>query len=676
MKALDLFCGAGGASAGLHRAGFDVVGVDIRRQPRYPFEFHQADALDYPLDGFDLIWASPPCQGYTCMRAPGVKGAPRLIGAIRDRLIASGAIWVIENVEAAAGAMRNPITLCGSMFGLGAQGCRLQRHRLFEASFPIPQPLCRHDARPVIGVYGGHGRRRSASAGGRGTMDAWEGGHKAAAAAAMGISHMTLAELSEAIPPAYAAHVGAAAIAALSCDGASSNPRVRSKTMIIPDLDAALEDITKRKKEQEAADKAAARAKTDAIVSDLLPPPGQPWGTVGNPNIPIEDIVVGKRLRPLDEAEVQKKMDSIREVGLLTSITVTLEGPKGRPPRNEYRLRAGLHRLEAVRRLGWTQIPATVAGLVGLRAELIEVDENLEQTTLTPAQRVAFTARRKELYERLYPETKKGAAQTAGRKRAAADAGLDCKVCSEASDGEAKAKTPSFVEDTAAKTGASERSIALDAERAEKVAGDVVASITGTEHDKGVVLDELKRLPPEQQRTRVQEMKTKAAVPNRSSPSKGKGKSSMPKGPPVEHHGDGGDNKKQQDMLKRLDPIFDELWLGANPRENATKIENLLAERNFIPVSDRKRDPRKHLRELQAKAPKENSLGTAWGKLREAMAAAADKLKALSSRISRTTSCFARLHRQPAGSLLILASQPSIDWQAKTLPEIWTIYYP
>ena len=157
--------------------------VDIEKHKRYPFEFIQADALTVPLDGFDFIWASPPCQGYTAMRhAPGAVGVKsKLIDPIRERLIASGVPWVIENVEEARWAMRDPITLCGSMFGLGAQGCRLQRHRLFECSFPVEQPECHHNDKPVIGVYGGHARRRAASAGGRGTKTFGRAGHKVAA---------------------------------------------------------------------------------------------------------------------------------------------------------------------------------------------------------------------------------------------------------------------------------------------------------------------------------------------------------------------------------------------------------------------------------------------------------------------------------------------------------------
>lgn len=214
LRALDLFCCAGGATKGLQRAGFHVTGIDIKPQPRYCGDaFHQADALEFPLDGYDFIWASPPCQGYSAMRhAPGAKGAPQLIEAVRERM-PDGATWVVENVEEAAWAMRSPVTLCGSMFGLGAQGCRLQRHRLFESNFTIAVPLCHHDNRPVIGVYGGHARKRSAAAGGRGTRDAWQGGHRAAASEALGIDWMTLVEMSEAIPPAYAEFIGRAAIA-------------------------------------------------------------------------------------------------------------------------------------------------------------------------------------------------------------------------------------------------------------------------------------------------------------------------------------------------------------------------------------------------------------------------------------------------------------------------------
>ncbi len=212
FKALDLFCCAGGASVGLSRAGFEVVGVDWVHQKRYPFEFHQADALEFDLSGFDFIWASPPCQGYSVMRhAPGAIGAPLLIDSVRERM-PSEVPWVIENVEQASWALRDPVLLCGSMFGLGAQGCQLRRHRLFEANFHIPQPKCNHDNRPVIGVYGGHARKRAASAGGRRTRDVWEGGHKAAASEAMGMNWATLAEMSEAIPPAYSEYIGRHAI--------------------------------------------------------------------------------------------------------------------------------------------------------------------------------------------------------------------------------------------------------------------------------------------------------------------------------------------------------------------------------------------------------------------------------------------------------------------------------
>ena len=218
-RLLDLFCCAGGAGMGYHRAGFDVVGVDINPQPRYPFEFIQADCLTLDRDfitGFDAIHASPPCQGYSDMRhAPGAKGAPLLIEQVRDMLIASGLPYIVENVEGARWAMREPIMLCGTMFNLGAQGCELHRHRLFESNLPITAPACQHSGGPVVGVYGGHARKRSAKHGGRGTRDVWEGGHKTAAAEAMGMNWATLSEMSEAIPPAYTEFLGKALLGRL-----------------------------------------------------------------------------------------------------------------------------------------------------------------------------------------------------------------------------------------------------------------------------------------------------------------------------------------------------------------------------------------------------------------------------------------------------------------------------
>lgn len=219
-RLLDLYCCAGGAGMGYARAGFDVIGVDVVRHKNNPHPVILADALSlcpkWIAANFDAVHASPPCQGYTTMRhAPGAKGAPRLIGQTRELLQETGLPWVIENVEAAEDEMRNPALLCGTMFGLESQGHDLQRHRLFELSFQVAPLACRHTERPVIGVYGGHARNRSAKRGGRGTKDTWDGGHKAAASEALGIDWMNLAEMSEAIPPAYTEYLGLQLLAAI-----------------------------------------------------------------------------------------------------------------------------------------------------------------------------------------------------------------------------------------------------------------------------------------------------------------------------------------------------------------------------------------------------------------------------------------------------------------------------
>jgi DNA (cytosine-5)-methyltransferase 1 len=220
LRALDIFCKAGGSTRGLQNAGFHVTGVDIEPQPRYcGDEFLQKNvrALEInDLRRFDFVWSSPPCQFATALKTmPDAKQHENLIPATRELLRLSGVPYVIENVEGARPHLRNPVLLCGSMFNLGAQGCRLERHRLFETSFPLTPPDHVHDDRPVIGVYGGHARRRAASAGGRGTKDVWEGGHRAAASKALGIDWQTLEEMSEAIPPVYSEFIARAWLATL-----------------------------------------------------------------------------------------------------------------------------------------------------------------------------------------------------------------------------------------------------------------------------------------------------------------------------------------------------------------------------------------------------------------------------------------------------------------------------
>ncbi len=207
FRLLDLFCCAGGAGAGYSKAGFEVVGVDIKKQPHYPFEFIQADVLNLDsefLASFDAIHASPPCQSYSDLakRNGNAHEWPRLIEPVRKMLARLKRPYVIENVEGAP--LINPIVLCGTMF----PHLRVLRHRLFEANFTILTPP--HPKHPKVHTFD---RRKSHY----GKTDEWKdfvqvtgGGNCTLAAAkdAMGIDWMTKNELNEAIPPAYTEFIG------------------------------------------------------------------------------------------------------------------------------------------------------------------------------------------------------------------------------------------------------------------------------------------------------------------------------------------------------------------------------------------------------------------------------------------------------------------------------------
>jgi len=223
MLLLDLFCGAGGASWGYHKAGFDIIGVDSRPQPLYPFEFIQDDAMDvlktlrghdaiYMGRKVDIIHLSPPCKAHT--RAKHIREAqghessePNLLTPSLRLLEDVWTPWIVENVPGAP--MPKELMLCGSMFGL-----KVRRHRWFCAHrdfFLYPPGVCDHGAQgKPIGVYHtmndtvqGKDNKRGGYVIGGSTAKTLEEGQEA-----MGINWMTWKPLTQAIPPAYTKYIG------------------------------------------------------------------------------------------------------------------------------------------------------------------------------------------------------------------------------------------------------------------------------------------------------------------------------------------------------------------------------------------------------------------------------------------------------------------------------------
>jgi DNA (cytosine-5)-methyltransferase 1 len=202
-RLLDLFCGAGGAAMGYHRAGFEVVGVDHKPMPRYPFEFHQADALEFCAEHgheYDAIHASPPCQGYSSAIRHLANKTPKMIDAVRN-LLEAYKVWVIENVIGSPIPSQNTLwgdnglMLCGTMLGLS----RVYRHRLFLSSIPLVRPSqdCTH-REYALNPYNANSRKR----------DGIQHNALRRYAETMEIDWMVGDEIGEAIPPAYTEFIG------------------------------------------------------------------------------------------------------------------------------------------------------------------------------------------------------------------------------------------------------------------------------------------------------------------------------------------------------------------------------------------------------------------------------------------------------------------------------------
>jgi DNA (cytosine-5)-methyltransferase 1 len=195
-KLLDLFCGAGGAAKGYAMAGYEVLGVDKFKQPRYPYEFVQADALEFPLDGFDVIHASPPCQAYSATQSIwDWRHYPKVIEELRQRLDNRGIPYIIENVAGAP--LIDPIMLCGAMF----PGLFVYRHHRFETNWQLRQPP--HPEHTVRQAKLGRPVKE-----GEFMQVVGNYSNRPYARKAMGIDWMTRDELTQAVPPPYTEWIG------------------------------------------------------------------------------------------------------------------------------------------------------------------------------------------------------------------------------------------------------------------------------------------------------------------------------------------------------------------------------------------------------------------------------------------------------------------------------------
>ena len=214
MKLLDLFCCAGGASMGYSQAGFEVTGVDIKDQPSYPFKFIKGDVMEILKDkeflgSFDVIHASPPCQGYSNATKPDSvyvhysqgKDTPKLIEPVRNALINTGKYYIIENVAGAKEYLIEPFKLTGYMFNMP-----IERTRYFECNFPVAElkSITKRGYSKKYAEDNGIDYRDMSVTGKsrrKGSIDVWRK-----------VMNMPWAgrgwELTEAIPPAYTKYIG------------------------------------------------------------------------------------------------------------------------------------------------------------------------------------------------------------------------------------------------------------------------------------------------------------------------------------------------------------------------------------------------------------------------------------------------------------------------------------